>query len=144
MEIEALGLSLRTVNCLKRSGIVTVEDLVKTDTESLMKIRNLGRKSLEELLEKMKEVSEILAKYEVIPYEIFKDLKEYGYETMEDILFLTSRELLCILSYDIEKYRCAINNLFKHGHMLRDYEEGDFDSIDQYIEKTIKLIILLN
>ena len=139
MEIEALGLTMRTVNCLKRAGIVTVEDLQKTDAESFLKIRNMGRKSLEELQEKMKEISEILAKYEIIPFDIFRDLKEYGYDSIEDIAFLRSRELLYFLSYDIEKYRCTVRNLFKHGHMMREYKEGDYNSIDQYIEETTNI-----
>ena len=47
MNIEDLDLSVRSYNCLKRAGINTVEELVQRDEEEMMKVRNLGRKSLE-------------------------------------------------------------------------------------------------
>ncbi|MGN0489042.1 MAG: DNA-directed RNA polymerase subunit alpha [Ruminococcus sp.] len=49
MTIEELDLSVRSFNCLKRAGINTVEDLINKTTEDMMKVRNLGRKSLEEV-----------------------------------------------------------------------------------------------
>lgn len=49
MTIEELDLSVRSFNCLKRAGINTVEDLTNKTTEDMMKVRNLGRKSLEEV-----------------------------------------------------------------------------------------------
>lgn len=54
MTIEELDLSVRSYNCLKRAGINTVEDLTNRTEEDMMKVRNLGRKSLEEVLNKMK------------------------------------------------------------------------------------------
>lgn len=56
MTIEELDLSVRSFNCLKRAGINTVEDLINKTTEDMMKVRNLGRKSLEEVLAKLKEL----------------------------------------------------------------------------------------
>jgi len=53
MSIEDLDLSVRSYNCLKRAGINTVEDLASKTEEDMMKVRNLGRKSLEEVLKKM-------------------------------------------------------------------------------------------
>jgi DNA-directed RNA polymerase subunit alpha len=53
MTIEELDLSVRSYNCLKRAGINTVEDLAGKTEEDMMKVRNLGRKSLEEVLNKM-------------------------------------------------------------------------------------------
>lgn len=53
MTIEELDLSVRSYNCLKRAGINTVEDLTKKTEEDMMKVRNLGRKSLEEVQQKM-------------------------------------------------------------------------------------------
>jgi len=53
MSIEELDLSVRSYNCLKRAGINTVEDLANKTEEDMMKVRNLGRKSLEEVLNKM-------------------------------------------------------------------------------------------
>lgn len=54
MTIEELDLSVRSFNCLKRAGINTVEDLISKSEEEMMKVRNLGKKSLEEVIEKLK------------------------------------------------------------------------------------------
>ncbi len=53
MTIEELDLSVRSYNCLKRAGVNTVEDLAEKTEEDMMRVRNLGRKSLEEVLNKM-------------------------------------------------------------------------------------------
>lgn len=53
MTIEELDLSVRSFNCLKRAGINTVEDLIHKTEEDMMKVRNLGRKSLEEVIHKL-------------------------------------------------------------------------------------------
>ena len=53
MIIEELDLSVRSFNCLKRAGISTVEDLTQKSEEDMMKVRNLGRKSLEEVIHKL-------------------------------------------------------------------------------------------
>ncbi len=53
MTIEELDLSVRSYNCLKRASINTVEELVKKTEEDMMKVRNLGRKSLEEVINKL-------------------------------------------------------------------------------------------
>jgi len=54
MTIEELDLSVRSYNCLKRAGINTVEELTQKTEEDMMKVRNLGRKSLEEVENKLK------------------------------------------------------------------------------------------
>ena len=54
MTIEELDLSVRSYNCLKRAGINTVEDLTNRSEEDMMKVRNLGRKSLEEVILKLR------------------------------------------------------------------------------------------
>ncbi|MBQ9278259.1 MAG: DNA-directed RNA polymerase subunit alpha [Lachnospiraceae bacterium] len=56
MNIDELELTVRSYNCLKRAGINTVEELTHKTTEDMMKVRNLGRKSLEEVLAKLKEL----------------------------------------------------------------------------------------
>lgn len=56
MNIDELELSVRSYNCLKRAGINTVEELCNRTPEDMMKVRNLGRKSLEEVLAKLKEL----------------------------------------------------------------------------------------
>ncbi len=53
MTIEELDLSVRSFNCLKRAGINTVEDLTKKTEEEMMRVRNLGKKSLEEVINKL-------------------------------------------------------------------------------------------
>ena len=53
MTIEDLELSVRSFNCLKRAGIVTVEDLVNKTQSEMMKVRNLGKKSLDEVTNKL-------------------------------------------------------------------------------------------
>lgn len=53
MTIEELDLSVRSFNCLKRAGIDTVEDLVNRSQEDMIKVRNLGKKSLEEVIQKL-------------------------------------------------------------------------------------------
>ena len=56
MSIDELELSVRSYNCLKRAGINTVEELTNRTPDDMMKVRNLGRKSLEEVLAKLKEL----------------------------------------------------------------------------------------
>lgn len=59
--IEDLDFSVRTYNCLKRAGINTVGDLVARSEDDMMKVRNLGKKSLEEVIIKLEEMSLTLA-----------------------------------------------------------------------------------
>ena len=56
MTIEELDLSVRSYNCLKRAGINTVEELANKSEEDMMKVRNLGKKSLEEVIQKLEEL----------------------------------------------------------------------------------------
>ena len=53
MSIEEMDLSVRSYNCLKRAGIHTVEDLTKKSEDDMLKVRNLGRKSLDEVIAKL-------------------------------------------------------------------------------------------
>lgn len=64
MPIEELELSVRSFNCLKRSGISTVEDLANKTETDMMKVKNLGKKSLEEVIAKLHELGLDLAKEE--------------------------------------------------------------------------------
>ena len=64
MTIDELELSVRSYNCLKRAGINTVEELTNRTPEDMMKVRNLGRKSLEEVLAKLDELGLSLSKGE--------------------------------------------------------------------------------
>ena len=56
MSIEDLDLSVRSYNCLKRAGIHTVQDLVKKSEDDMLKVRNLGKKSLDEVMNKLQEL----------------------------------------------------------------------------------------
>lgn len=64
MTIEELDLSVRSYNCLKRAGINTVQELTHKSEEDMMKVRNLGRKSLEEVQDKLGELNLGLRKEE--------------------------------------------------------------------------------
>ena len=56
MSIEDLDLSVRSYNCLKRAGIHTVQDLTKKTEEEMLKVRNLGKKSLDEVIKKIRDL----------------------------------------------------------------------------------------
>ena len=56
MTIEELDLSVRSFNCLKRANINTVEDLINKTEDEMMKVRNLGRKSLDEVIDKLQKL----------------------------------------------------------------------------------------
>lgn len=62
MPIEELDLSVRSYNCLKRAGINSVEELIQKNDEDMMKVRNLGKKSLEEVISKLNELGLCLRK----------------------------------------------------------------------------------
>jgi DNA-directed RNA polymerase subunit alpha len=64
MTIEELDLSVRSYNCLKRAGINTVQELTQKTEEEMMKVRNLGRKSLEEVQQKLEALNLNLRQYE--------------------------------------------------------------------------------
>lgn len=64
MTIEELDLSVRSYNCLKRAGINSVEELIQRNEEEMMKVRNLGKKSLEEVINKLEELGLSLRKDE--------------------------------------------------------------------------------
>jgi len=64
MQIEELDLSVRSYNCLKRANINTVEDLTNRTEEDMMKVRNLGKKSLEEVSKKLEAMGFSFAKNE--------------------------------------------------------------------------------
>ena len=64
MTIEELDLSVRSYNCLKRAGIHTIQELAQKSEDEMMKVRNLGRKSLEEVISKLHELGFSLKKSE--------------------------------------------------------------------------------
>ena len=60
ISIEEIGLSVRSLNALRRAEVLTVGDMLQHTEESLMQIRNLGRKSVQEILEKIAEYTQYL------------------------------------------------------------------------------------
>jgi DNA-directed RNA polymerase subunit alpha len=64
MTIEELDLTVRSYNCLKRAGINTVDELVQRTEDEMMKVRNLGRKSLDEVIAKLAALGLYLKKNE--------------------------------------------------------------------------------
>jgi DNA-directed RNA polymerase subunit alpha len=64
MSIEDLELSVRSFNCLKRANISTVEDIAKMTESEMMKVRNLGKKSLDEVTYKLRSLGLDFAKEE--------------------------------------------------------------------------------
>ena len=64
MTIEELDLSVRSYNCLKRAGIHTAQELANRTEDEMMKVRNMGRKSLEEVMAKLDELGLSLKKSE--------------------------------------------------------------------------------
>lgn len=64
MAIEDMDLSVRSYNCLKRANIHTVEDLTRKTEEEMLKVRNLGRKSLDEVILKLESYGLSLEKKE--------------------------------------------------------------------------------
>ncbi len=64
MAIEEMDLSVRSYNCLKRANIHTVEDLTKKTEDEMLKVRNLGRKSLDEVILKLQSYGLSLANKE--------------------------------------------------------------------------------
>ena len=51
--LDELGLSVKTYNCLRRAGVSTIDDLTRMTKDDMMRVRNLGRRSLEEIIGKM-------------------------------------------------------------------------------------------
>ena len=64
MTIEELDLSIRSMNCLKRASIATVMELTQKTEEDMMKIKNLGKKSLKEVKEKLQSMGLGFREYE--------------------------------------------------------------------------------
>ena len=75
-KIEELDLSVRSYNCLKRAGINTVGDLTQKTEEDMMKVRNLGRKSLKEVMQKLREMGLELKRSYDTDYSKFEEISD--------------------------------------------------------------------
>lgn len=82
-KIEELDLSVRSYNCLKRAGIHTVGELAQKTEEEMMRVRNLGRKSLKEVVQKLREIGLDLRRSYSTDYDYSDDLDEEDEENTE-------------------------------------------------------------
>ena len=91
-KIEELDLSVRSYNCLKRANINTVGELAQKTEEDMMKVRNLGRKSLKEVIQKLREIGLELKRSYDTDYSRFEEVEDddsdYEDEVEEDINIL--------------------------------------------------------
>ena len=92
MNIDELELSVRSYNCLKRAGINTVEELTNRTPEDMMKVRNLGRKSLDEVLAKLKELGLQLKSQQRVKH----GGERKKWQDIESLEGLPTRERLCL------------------------------------------------
>ena len=72
--LEELDLSVRSYNCLKRAGINTVKDITEKTYEDMLEVRNLGKKSLEEVIQKLASLGLALKESEPKGYKCFRDV----------------------------------------------------------------------
>ena len=72
--LEELDLSVRSYNCLKRAGINTVKDLSEKTYEDMLEVRNLGKKSLDEVINKLASLGLALKESEPKGYKCFRDV----------------------------------------------------------------------
>jgi len=121
MTIEDLDLSVRSFNCLKRAGIETVGDLVEKTHDDMMKVRNLGRKSLEEVEHKLAMMGLSFKENPVEEIPLMGDVIEGGLGVIEpDYTDWTIEELdLSVRSYNCLK-RAGINTV---GELIQKTEE---------------------
>lgn len=131
ISIEELGFSPRTYNCLKRVGFNSLEDLSKKSLDDYMKVRNLGRKSLNEVEEKLAEYGIVLSTGDA-PSDFFLP----GEEDVEvESLELTYRTYTCLK-------RAGINSLFdlnsksdEELNKIRNLGRKSFEEIQELLAK---------
>lgn len=133
IKIEELKLSVRLYNCLKNTNIKTLDDLMTLEEDSLIRIRNLGKKSLEELNELRKSVN-----YGVIPLKevSYKKNKEFDKHNIKliDLFREEEREIENIMFYD--SHRGYVDYLFIKDLNLsvRSYNALSNSGIDSTLE----------
>lgn len=117
MTIEELDLSVRSFNCLKRAGIETVGDLIEKTLDDMMRVRNLGRKSLEEVERKLAMMGLSFKESPVEEIPLMGDIIEGGLGIMEsDYTDMTVEELdLSVRTYNMLK-RANLNTV---GEILK-------------------------
>ena len=88
--IDELELSVRSYNCLKRAGINTVEELCNMSSEDMMHVRNLGRRSLEEILQKLKDLG-VKLEYDGSDQETYTEFNHPGRERCDQLREIRSK-----------------------------------------------------
>lgn len=138
ISIEYMELSVRSYNCLKRAGINNVYELLNKNVEDLRKVRNLGRKSMLEVLTKLMEIVDVmpagLLLISLLPLESeIKELLIGEVETLEELISLESYELLRMVGYKKDIFGMIVETIEKKGYHLMDYSEEE--TLEEYINK---------
>lgn len=138
IRIEDMELSVRSYNCLKRAGINNVYELLNKNVEDLRKVRNLGRKSMLEVLTKLMEIVDVmpagLLLISLLPLESeIKELLIGEVETLEELISLESYELLRMVGYKKDIFGTIVETIEKKGYHLMDYSEEE--TLEEYINK---------
>ena len=128
MTIEELDLSVRSFNCLKRAGINTVEDLVSKSEDEMMKVRNLGRKSLEEVMvEKEDDEKEKVLEMSIDELELsvrsYNCLKRAGINTVEELTNKTPEDMMKVRNLGRKSLEEVLAKLKELGLQLNPSEE---------------------
>lgn len=153
--IDELDLSIRSYNCLTRAGIMTIEDLTNRTEEDMIKVRNLGKKSLEEVVAALAKYGYTLkddedetnvdpARREALLEEVtieeldlsvraFNCLKRRGCNTIEDVRKLTFGELAQTRNLSHAPCIEILCVLFDKGIRLKDFSIEKYDTIEEFI-----------
>lgn len=144
-DIGEMELSIRSYNCLKRAGINTIGDLCSKSFEDMMRVRNLGRKSLEEVIDRLNYLGLLLSEHDDPLYflasypENIKDIPRKKEEAWEYRLFIET----AIYKYDsLNSYRNQSVVFWEHEDNLNRIESiSEFkDFIQLQIDKSIEFI----
>lgn len=144
ISIEDMGLSTRSYNCLKRAEINSVYELLNQNVNDLKKIRNIGRKSMLEVLTKLMEIVDVmpagLLLVSLLPLNSeIKELLTREIETVEELISLDSYELLRMIGYKKDIFRMIVETIDEKGYHLMDYSEEE--TLDEYINKKSAITI---
>ena len=149
ISIDDMELSVRSYNCLKRAGINNVYELLNKSFEDLKRVRNLGRKSMYEVLDKLTEIVDVMPAgllwVNLLPLDSeVKELLEGKIETVEELISMDFYELLKMVGYKKDAFRMIVEAIEKKGYHLMDYSEEE--TLEEYINKrsAIALTRLVN
>ena len=135
--IEKLNLSIRSYNCIKRAGIDTVKDLIDRSEEDMMKVRNLGSKSFEEIKEKLKDMGLSFRKFDdecVAPELHTRFFKQVVFSKIDEA-FYRNEETLVSVNTDGEIfaknsiYDCLEKKCCEYKISVNDWENFASESL---------------